>query len=704
MGSIVEMYHRPTTSNSLGPPLRSNGSFYYDYSEELEKDAAPVSELGVPICPIPQRAPRLGRPMVLRVEDKGTFAQNESGREDTKDPKTSGSIPEENSTGENAAVMEKSDEPGCMVASTRVRCDIDDLNNPNLAKVDFENVADKEEIQIPNKLGSESTRLENDNVPVSIAQVVTTKLKEPPEQSLSTPGDQAYPNPYTLGIFYSIGNPAIPVKFLSPGKRCRRSNTIGTAAAAGASFALDKKESCLVLNQDRDIFGPEFLESRKLSTSSDRLPESHLPRKLSTRLKSSEVTQLVMDSSQSQDSDAGCSNLQSQDEFALISSQEQTESPTDVNKLYHKHHRRNLAATHISAARIPHVSDGHDAIRPYHSPPEVLSPRSMSQPRQLKVNKSIPQLMKALPPLPGQLGISGFGTCSEEATEPSGEVQSFHTSEETGTNGEYPANQPDCSPTKLKLRLKPLPGTTPPYDEASGPSTLDKALSLAKTASPAHRKLRIKLPRNAGLPALIGKDGTVLRSPALKQCNSLADLEHCARRGMFTDQCHFKDAFVEPAKISEEVNHLDVCHHDEARGEQFEVADPAHHTVIGNTQPKPTSGEFGFCRTRSMMLKTNQPHHDGLRQKLSFLRLRLGTAHGVRGAQKETLLPFGIRGGPDSPLLESSETDIKRTHPKVMVGRTGKAQLRVRRWAKGAKNAVRKVIRKTLDRSTNLNA
>lgn len=66
--SIVDMYQRPITSGSAGPPLRSGGSFYYDYSEEFDKPAPlnPGMDPEVPICPIPQRAGSNSRPMVLR--------------------------------------------------------------------------------------------------------------------------------------------------------------------------------------------------------------------------------------------------------------------------------------------------------------------------------------------------------------------------------------------------------------------------------------------------------------------------------------------------------------------------------------------------------------------------------------------------------------------------------------------------------------
>lgn len=67
--SIVEMYQRPITSSRNVPPLRSTGSFYYDYTEEFEKDEPPA-EPASPLCPIPQRAGSFSRPMVLRAESQ----------------------------------------------------------------------------------------------------------------------------------------------------------------------------------------------------------------------------------------------------------------------------------------------------------------------------------------------------------------------------------------------------------------------------------------------------------------------------------------------------------------------------------------------------------------------------------------------------------------------------------------------------------
>jgi hypothetical protein len=67
--SIVEMYRQPVNSCRNESSLRSTGSFYYDYSEEFE-NTPPQLDPVPPLCPIPQRAGSLQRPMVLRAEDQ----------------------------------------------------------------------------------------------------------------------------------------------------------------------------------------------------------------------------------------------------------------------------------------------------------------------------------------------------------------------------------------------------------------------------------------------------------------------------------------------------------------------------------------------------------------------------------------------------------------------------------------------------------
>lgn len=71
----------------------------------------------------------------------------------------------------------------------------------------------------------------------------------------------------------------------------------------------------------------------------------------------------------------------------------------------YRRHRRKHAALRISTTNLPRGdNEGHPHIPPTCSTVPVVSPKPISPARQLKVKNSIPQLMKALPPLPDTLG------------------------------------------------------------------------------------------------------------------------------------------------------------------------------------------------------------------------------------------------------------------------------------------------------------
>lgn len=68
LSSIVDMYHRPPSSTRDVPPLRSVGSFYYDYTEEFDNIPSKQTTNTLTVAPVPKRAPSLHRPLVLREE------------------------------------------------------------------------------------------------------------------------------------------------------------------------------------------------------------------------------------------------------------------------------------------------------------------------------------------------------------------------------------------------------------------------------------------------------------------------------------------------------------------------------------------------------------------------------------------------------------------------------------------------------------
>ncbi|KAI0117163.1 hypothetical protein F4814DRAFT_459372 [Daldinia grandis] len=75
---------------------------------------------------------------------------------------------------------------------------------------------------------------------------------------------------------------------------------------------------------------------------------------------------------------------------------------TVVQRQRFQRHKRNQAVPRISTSSLPRDdNEGFPYISPSCSTTPIVSPKPISPARQLKLKNSIPQLMKALPPLPG---------------------------------------------------------------------------------------------------------------------------------------------------------------------------------------------------------------------------------------------------------------------------------------------------------------
>lgn len=64
------MYQRPNHSDRIYQTLRAAGSLYYDYTEGFESEFTQRTDNAMPLCPIPQRAGSVRRPMVLRDDSE----------------------------------------------------------------------------------------------------------------------------------------------------------------------------------------------------------------------------------------------------------------------------------------------------------------------------------------------------------------------------------------------------------------------------------------------------------------------------------------------------------------------------------------------------------------------------------------------------------------------------------------------------------
>lgn len=700
--SIVEMYHRPATANSHVPPMSSIGSFYYDYSEGFEKDSLSLAETEVPLCPIPQRAPSLSRPMVLRAEEKGNLDETGDGNEDEKHKSRIGPISEEGLGHENAPGLEQhaGAHNAIPLANRQAETADPDVemghpradntgNSQSIVKAQRQTTK-HQDVQQP-MVGSKATNIEDE------------KYVEPSDESDTSRVPDVSQNRNGLPSF---GCSALGTTVLSPGKRCRRSKTTRARVNDSTNIARVNRGSYSSLGRLRNTLDPNLFEFASLLTSFDRLAKSPVSKRVTSRSSSEETKQLSGHASRAQADEA--LNAILYDPLEVSPTPKGSEATEEFERPFHKRHKRNVAASRISTTNITLPLSDNLVSEDFKESPVTSTDAPFPLAYQLEVKKSIPQLMKALPPLPAEAESYGDDGCPvKEITKPSKEPHLERESENTydfKENYETPGNSTHHSPPKLKLRVKPLPSTPVPCRDGPNISLSEQRLTTDNTGSPAQRKLKIKISRNAAIPTYTGKKDTVLRSPALKQCNSLADLDHCAQKDIFTNRSRLQHTYSETsAELQEDgrtrLGGLDIVQ----TAAQIHAEHPVPAKTNIDAQRSPPSSRTGIHRARSMVLAYGQDEHHRLRQKLSFLRLRIGADQDKHEPnQGGTLFPFGIRGGPDSSPALSPETDLKKHQPTAALLRSSNAKRRIRRWAKGAKSAMRRAMRKTLDRSTRL--
>lgn len=487
----------------------------------------------------------------------------------------------------------------------------------------------------------------------------------------------------------------------------RRSKTLGPQAEVAWSRS-NRSTSHSSLKQFR--YSPDLAlsEFSSLLTFFDRLtkPSSHHNVETEKMTETQPPTQLNesdFDETQTQEAPEG--NLLS---LEVLESTEREEEP------FHKGHRRDPAATRISTSSINKPLD--PTVQSTKSPRDVaiLSPEPASPVRQLRRFKnSIPELMKALPPLPAEAREGSTEVCVDSFLNNNslGTVDDLSASGFQGVNyqaeGSHLCDQKRVNPPKFKLRVKqPVIPKSGMDDESLMSSNVGQALPRERGSPPVQSKLRIKVSRSHVGQVPTNRDGTVLRSQALKECSSLADLEHCAQKELFASHRYFDGVHTDQGTESmiagsgPVTTDLEVLRLSPQPSDQFDIQYPqVANRITLTTQPAPTSCKRVLHNSRSLDWGVNR-RNQRLRQKLSFLKIRIG------GAQKpshmnDTVLPDRSQGDPvSSPTMPIGNDRVSAEVYESAEQMPAKTEGRVRRWARGAKKVMHLCVRRTLDRPT----
>ncbi|RDA87324.1 hypothetical protein CP532_2651 [Ophiocordyceps camponoti-leonardi (nom. inval.)] len=657
------MYQRPATASSGVQAPRPGGSFYYDYTEEFEKPAPliPRTEFQAPLCPVPQRAGDGSRHMVLREDLQARLDAISSGR------------------------------ARAHVAATRTdQCLPTPADGPR-AETHEEHDLGHSEDKILAGSGRPAIAVASDNGPA--ASAAKDSVSEP-----RVAGDaEALASPPTLEC-------AQDDERLRPGRGVW---LLPKPFAAEAHFPQNERSSLI---KARNTLDPTLSEFASLFSSFDRLaksPFSHGDGETSTTRvvycppsNMDDLDNDYVDSDDQVDCGGDDEKNEQDDQVGLGVFPKRLRSRpslqlfnelTAEDQARNRRHRRNGAALRINTAGLGDVGGSRQQLSPPKEELTIICPEPISPARQLKVTRSVPQLMKALPPLPGE----ATGTSGREGTRGH---QTGKRSEDTrvcdGLSDEACVplswNAPETSPPKLKLRVKAASssGAVSDLKTAFGSGDGEGHWNGNAAVKP---RLKIKVSRSR-----LGQ------ANRLKQCNSLADL---AVRRQEVDAEAGSEAEAEAHAGAALSGAFSGAHEDGGRkslaGWESREGDSSGSDQFNIAYP-PCADKSELLQRRSSLPSkdaarsfTWEVERRGLRQKLSMFRLRL-----TGGPTKEA---EDSKAATDAAAAAATTEGSDQARGRAISStRSERVGGRVRRWASDAKQAVRLYVRRRLDRSSRM--
>ncbi|KAJ4268208.1 hypothetical protein NW762_002270 [Fusarium torreyae] len=393
---------------------------------------------------------------------------------------------------------------------------------------------------------------------------------------------------------------------------------------------------------------------------------------------------------------------------------------------YKKHHRRNPANVNIMAPSGKNSAKPGLVLRKGNANTDILSPNPISPAHQLRVTNSIPQLMKALPPLPDE-AYEDKSNCGPSSTGTEVSTGLLFASSPTGTAlvesdpgadllSSIPLlydNKPETpprheiqpSPSRFKVRLR--------SSHVAGPQSKwsfeSSSVPPRSSSNPIKPRLKLKVSRNRINQKRLIQNGTVLRNGGPRQYNSLFELKNFPERNILTDRSSFGESLekqLAQMSVDNRLSNIDEGTMRPSRqlSDQFDIPYPPSTggIVLASlvTQPKFESEMEVLNQQRDSDMTVDS---DTLGKKTSFLRPR-GTMMAKRRRPKglstvcrkdPTLLRSNVahNSSLDDSIIAPSLVDSIRPR------KSHKKMRRMRRWASEAKRSVRSYVKRTLNRS-----
>ncbi|TRX93184.1 hypothetical protein FHL15_006052 [Xylaria flabelliformis] len=387
-----------------------------------------------------------------------------------------------------------------------------------------------------------------------------------------------------------------------------------------------------------------------------------------------------------------------------------------------RRHRRNHAVLRISTTTLPREdNEGHPHITPTCSTAPLVSPKPISPARQLKVKNSIPQLMKALPPLPGALGYDlPLAAADVPEEDEFAEILvpfSFHQPHEPSQPNQLqavnlgpmigsetaPNAQRDGPKFRLKIKTNGCSETShadenlPQLERVSDTETSDE-LGEKNVRSRTQNKLKVRSPRRTRLSS--SHYSTVRHNPGLETRRIVTDLVQQKPPDLFFVPPKSETALLRkrrkplPQLVCSQASTITSLNSSGlvSSDERVNLADcrAPSNTMTNNDEESAFDNE---ARISSM-----PPH--GLIKRLSNLRALLSSTNPsaprirVAGSLRIHKVTSGAFNNADFDIKNSLKTSGSSATEATQRRLGRRIRARLSKWVRGAKTAMRKCVKK----------
>ncbi|KAI1779806.1 hypothetical protein F4818DRAFT_154077 [Hypoxylon cercidicola] len=738
--SIVNMYHQMPSTPRAGPSGLSAAPRYYDYTEGFESGQPRAMTPVYPLAPVPTRASNCSRPSILQDSDDSLGAafgegdsaffehENQNPNEiDTADTPRCNDTP----SAENSRATLYRTPSRCRTGSIRSESRSIPFDTPDASRK-CKRASDID--LLPSQAGRDSMDtfnpsldLESKDAPpyryTDYRTTATSKTKK------SSPGRQVQ--------VQGGGTPSVRSEQGVISRDDTQDETLQEGVESQYNTDGRRSFSEPVQSLSRNsILNDTLVDGRYASVTMGRNNSHHS--KASTVLDGAIRTNLDNTSHDTGDDEdrslivteatRNTGGNGGENDTVSIS----IEQDSGVAPRQRFNHKRSRAVPRISTSSLPREdNEGFPHIPPSCSTTPIVSPKPISPARQLKLKNSIPQLMKALPPLAGDSDYEPVPAPSIQSTSSNEgdftEVLSpFKYSQSStpwlfrGRGAENSVTIPECDRTsvlqknvpKLRLRTKVSNDSGATFssdtklfetdiDKPSSPSTPNSKLQghVPNSGDRVRARSRLKLRYSRSTTLSAPPPETIRRNTDASASSIIADISRRRSRDLFSFPTGPSPA-ISPAgghsSQPTQAGRLSAC-------STPDLADPADPADRDNVAYPSTLGDHQSnlprdVRSMETHLSSDAGHRHGFRGHLPNLRFLLARSSDPESdpATGHDKKEYGADGGDVGPtkanairkhFVASRRRSTREKRKRATLRRRMRAKLL--KWVKDAKTAVR---------------